>query len=98
MYHVAEYDRNGKSSSKNISAAISRQDIETAVNVAEQLIDKLATFERNIHDSGQQIEKFSPFFGQMVDFLPTIEAINNTKNAFVAIKTTQQLAIKFCYR
>ncbi|KAK7601754.1 hypothetical protein V9T40_009195 [Parthenolecanium corni] len=73
-------------------------DLETAVRVAADQVAKLATFENNIQDSGIRIEESSPMYGQMIDFLPSDEAINNTKNAFIAMKASQQLASKYCLR
>ncbi|XKL60530.1 hypothetical protein PGB90_007587 [Kerria lacca] len=81
---------------KNI-AEMMKYDLDNAISIAEDQIEKLATFERNIHISGVKTEKFSPFYGQMVDSLPSDETINNSKNAFIAIKTSQYLASKFCF-
>lgn len=77
---------------------ITKQDIDNAVRTAADQITKLATFENNIQDSGIRIEQSSPIYGQMIDFLPSDEAINNTKNAFIALKASQQLASKYCLR
>lgn len=83
---------------KKFFSNITKQDLETAVRVAADQVAKLATFENNIQDSGIRIEESSPMYGQMIDFLPSDEAINNTKNAFIAMKASQQLASKYCLR
>ncbi len=75
-----------------------KRDIECALRTAEDQIEKLATFELNIQASGVKTDKLSPFYGQMADFLPSREAVNNTRSAFIAIKAAQHLASKFCLR
>lgn len=79
-------------------AEITQHDLESAISTAEDQIQKLATFENNILMSGLAAEKQSPFYGQMVDFLASDEALNNTRSAFVVIKASQYLASKFCLR
>lgn len=78
-------------------ADITQDDVESAIKLAEDQVQKLATFENNILISGLKTEKISPSYGQMVDFLASDEAVNNTRNAFIAIKASQYLASKYCY-
>ncbi|XP_065203108.1 peroxidase-like isoform X2 [Planococcus citri] len=74
------------------------RDLENSIVIAEDQVHKLATFEMNIQTSGLRTERVSPSHGQMVDFLPSDEAINNTKSAFIAIKASQYLTSKHCSR
>lgn len=77
---------------------IDNKELISTVTFSQSLIDKMARHETNIRDSDVFVKFGTPNHGQLVDGMPSFEALDHGKDAAIAVRASQHIANKYCLR
>lgn len=77
---------------------VDHREMTSTINFAQSIVNKMDRHESNIAGANIVVKKGTPMHGQLIDSLPSPEALQHGKDALIAVKASQYLASKHCIR